>query len=320
VVRGGEHTASTLAFERELSVVHTVVDAPQGFDNSVPQVWEATHPRFAYVRLQHPVGMPFRAAHRPDLPSIPEQPSIAAYRVVQEALSNVVKHAGATRCTVTLNAMSDEASVQLTATDDGRGFDPGARHRGIGLIGMRDGRTPLAAPSPSHRRLTRARRSPFGCLSRVRIEGRQGGSSASVAECLGMSAACGIGAPAVRCRERPRPSSVRMRGPHSLVACCANRGATRANARALRGINGPLPGAAFALPGPPSIYSTVPLRPCRFAALSISHGDRRMWGSLKLNTQPDAEGIGTLPAPSEIGAGQLQGGSDVDLVCLCPEA
>jgi len=47
----GEHTASTLAFERELGVVHTVVDAPQGFSNSVPQVWEVTHPEFAYVRL-----------------------------------------------------------------------------------------------------------------------------------------------------------------------------------------------------------------------------------------------------------------------------
>jgi uncharacterized protein YecE (DUF72 family) len=46
-----EHRASTLAFERELGVVHTVVDAPQGFPNSVPQVWEVTHPELAYVRL-----------------------------------------------------------------------------------------------------------------------------------------------------------------------------------------------------------------------------------------------------------------------------
>jgi uncharacterized protein YecE (DUF72 family) len=45
------HAESTLAFERELGVVHTVVDAPQGFANSVPQVWAATHPRLAYVRL-----------------------------------------------------------------------------------------------------------------------------------------------------------------------------------------------------------------------------------------------------------------------------
>jgi uncharacterized protein YecE (DUF72 family) len=48
----GEHAiASTLAFERELGVVHTVVDGPQGFANSVPAVWEATHPKYALVRL-----------------------------------------------------------------------------------------------------------------------------------------------------------------------------------------------------------------------------------------------------------------------------
>jgi uncharacterized protein YecE (DUF72 family) len=47
----GEHTASTLAFERELGVVHTVVDGPQGFSNSVPAIWEVTHPEYALVRL-----------------------------------------------------------------------------------------------------------------------------------------------------------------------------------------------------------------------------------------------------------------------------
>ena len=36
---------------RELGVVHTVVDGPQGFANSVPALWEATHPRYALVRL-----------------------------------------------------------------------------------------------------------------------------------------------------------------------------------------------------------------------------------------------------------------------------
>lgn len=42
---------STLAFERELGVVHTIVDGPQGFSNSVPTIWEATHPRYALLRL-----------------------------------------------------------------------------------------------------------------------------------------------------------------------------------------------------------------------------------------------------------------------------
>jgi uncharacterized protein YecE (DUF72 family) len=41
----------TIAFERELGVVHTVVDSPQGFSNCVPCVWEVTHPKLALVRL-----------------------------------------------------------------------------------------------------------------------------------------------------------------------------------------------------------------------------------------------------------------------------
>jgi uncharacterized protein YecE (DUF72 family) len=48
---GAQHTSSTLAFERELGVVHTIVDGPQGFANSVPMVWEVTLPGHALVRL-----------------------------------------------------------------------------------------------------------------------------------------------------------------------------------------------------------------------------------------------------------------------------
>ena len=42
---------ATIAFLRELGVAHTVVDGPQGFSNSVPAIWETTHPRVALVRL-----------------------------------------------------------------------------------------------------------------------------------------------------------------------------------------------------------------------------------------------------------------------------
>ena len=45
------HSEETLAFQRELGVVHTVVDGPQGFSNSVPAIWETTHPQFALLRL-----------------------------------------------------------------------------------------------------------------------------------------------------------------------------------------------------------------------------------------------------------------------------
>ena len=45
------HVDETLAFERDLGVVHTVADEPQGFDNSIPAVWENTHPVYNLVRL-----------------------------------------------------------------------------------------------------------------------------------------------------------------------------------------------------------------------------------------------------------------------------
>ncbi|MEO5670654.1 MAG: DUF72 domain-containing protein [Ramlibacter sp.] len=47
----GANLDKTIALERELGVVHTVVDEPQGFANCVPCVWEATHPKLALVRL-----------------------------------------------------------------------------------------------------------------------------------------------------------------------------------------------------------------------------------------------------------------------------
>ncbi|HST67291.1 MAG TPA: sensor histidine kinase [Mycobacteriales bacterium] len=60
---------------------------------------------------------------------------LAVYRVVQEALSNVRRHAGATRATVTV--VEDDDSVVAEISDDGRGFDPD-RAAGFGLSGMRE--------------------------------------------------------------------------------------------------------------------------------------------------------------------------------------
>jgi uncharacterized protein YecE (DUF72 family) len=47
----GEHLEKTLAWERDLGLVHTVVDSPQGFTNCVPCVWDVTNPQLAIVRL-----------------------------------------------------------------------------------------------------------------------------------------------------------------------------------------------------------------------------------------------------------------------------
>ncbi len=60
----------------------------------------------------------------------------AAYRVVQEALSNVAKHAAAEH--VSVRVWRDGERVQVRVTDDGRGFDTAARGEGFGLVGMRE--------------------------------------------------------------------------------------------------------------------------------------------------------------------------------------
>ena len=46
-----EHRAATLAFERKHGFAHVVVDAPQGFKNSVPQVWDVASSKLAIIRL-----------------------------------------------------------------------------------------------------------------------------------------------------------------------------------------------------------------------------------------------------------------------------
>jgi signal transduction histidine kinase len=93
------------------------------------------------------------------------------YRLVQEALNNAVKHAGASRVEAALERI--DGVVEVSVLDDGRGFDPGAAGGGFGLIGMRErvelaggelrieaapgegtrirARIPVGAATPAHR-------------------------------------------------------------------------------------------------------------------------------------------------------------------------
>lgn len=61
----------------------------------------------------------------------------AVYRIVQESLTNVVKHAAAERVSIVVTRMPERLMVMIE--DDGSGFDPGARPgEGLGLLGMRE--------------------------------------------------------------------------------------------------------------------------------------------------------------------------------------
>lgn len=58
------------------------------------------------------------------------------YRLLQEALTNVVKHADATQ--VEVSVITVDAGVLVEVTDDGKGFDPAAATEGFGLVGVRE--------------------------------------------------------------------------------------------------------------------------------------------------------------------------------------
>jgi two-component system sensor histidine kinase UhpB len=60
---------------------------------------------------------------------------IAIYRIAQEALANIARHADARSVEVDLRS-EEGGGVQLTVRDDGRGFEPGRPTRGLGLGGM----------------------------------------------------------------------------------------------------------------------------------------------------------------------------------------
>jgi signal transduction histidine kinase len=96
----------------------------------------------AGVRVQ----VKITGAPRPLPPGI----DLSAFRIVQEALTNVVKHAETASCRVAIAYAEDQLSVEVT--DGGRG-GPAASGHGHGLIGMRErvhlyGGTVQAAPLP----------------------------------------------------------------------------------------------------------------------------------------------------------------------------
>lgn len=71
-------------------------------------------------------------------PALPERPAcgIHAYRIVQEGLTNVARHAAAGR--VELRLWREADALRLELADDGRGCDPAAATDGFGLHGIRE--------------------------------------------------------------------------------------------------------------------------------------------------------------------------------------
>jgi PAS domain S-box-containing protein len=77
-----------------------------------------------------------------DLDGLSEEVNITLYRLAQECLTNVAKHAQATSVTIALarepGGAQDGGEVRFGFEDNGRGFDPGRRRQGLGLVGLRE--------------------------------------------------------------------------------------------------------------------------------------------------------------------------------------
>ena len=71
-----------------------------------------------------------------DFAGLDDETAIAAYRLIQEALSNVVKHSSATKACVRIAVPSDRKQLHIQIDDNGCGFDRDTIEPGIGLIGM----------------------------------------------------------------------------------------------------------------------------------------------------------------------------------------
>jgi signal transduction histidine kinase len=69
------------------------------------------------------------------LPDLPAAVEVAVYRITQEAIMNVIRHAQAKQCTVSI--VIQDHDLDLTITDDGKGY-PDNFHFGVGLNSMRE--------------------------------------------------------------------------------------------------------------------------------------------------------------------------------------
>jgi PAS domain S-box-containing protein len=106
-----------------------------------------------------------------DVPGLNEGISTAAYRIAQEALTNVVRHASAGRVDVALK--SKNGLLTLAVIDDGRGFnvqDLTAESEGLGVAGMRERATLVGGALEVHARPKKGTRVYF----KVPIDGRLG--------------------------------------------------------------------------------------------------------------------------------------------------
>ena len=87
-------------------------------------------------RVSHP-GLSLHLDCAPLLRDWVGDKALQIYRVVQEALTNVIKHAQASNAWVSLK-VNEDGNIEIVIRDDGKGFDVDQPHAGFGLSGIRE--------------------------------------------------------------------------------------------------------------------------------------------------------------------------------------
>jgi len=103
-------------------------------DDMVPQ--PGVHELRALANTVEDAGMPVELSVQGEERPLPASAALSAYRIVQEALTNSLRHAGPARARVILRYLPDVLEVHVT--DNGTGGRQPAESGGHGLIGMRE--------------------------------------------------------------------------------------------------------------------------------------------------------------------------------------
>ncbi|MCD6679442.1 MAG: hypothetical protein LT102_02110 [Burkholderiaceae bacterium] len=113
--------------------IDTLSPAHEGLGEALANLSWRLQPRFAAAGI----ALRFHLDELPDRIDLPVEESLQVLRVLQEALTNALKHSGARQVDVFLDVHGEPARLALRIRDDGTGFEVGQSHGGRGLSGMR---------------------------------------------------------------------------------------------------------------------------------------------------------------------------------------
>jgi signal transduction histidine kinase len=143
--RAGRHAPEGSPLRAELrevnEIAQTALDNVRGLSQTLhPSILEDAGLddtlRWYVSQAERQLGVTVAYARSGSMAPVDSAVGIHVYRVLQEALSNVARHSGATEAWVRL--LAADGSLELEVEDHGRGIDGSTERRGLGIVTMRE--------------------------------------------------------------------------------------------------------------------------------------------------------------------------------------